>query len=201
VIEFTPQDIDTPFWTSNRHILQQKRGGGYWLWKPWAANKAAALLTDGDFLVYLDSGCYILKSIEPWLRLAATQDPGWVVLEIDEYVPRWTKGDLFAALKLDPSAFTSTKQVLGGVWAMRVSPLTKSILRQWLQLAQNEDLLTDKPSKTENPPGFVEHRHDQSIFSLLIRTHNVTTLLRDNTFPHDAALRAGALVSTARSRD
>jgi hypothetical protein len=200
VIEFTPQDIDEAFRRKNNKILRQPRGGGYWLWKPWAAARVAGLLRNGDFLVYLDAGCFILRSLEPWFQLAAVHDPGWVALEINEATNSWTKGDLFAAMDLDPANFTETKMLLAGVWVMRVSPATMFVVNEWLRLAQDERLLTDKPSVHPNPPGFREHRHDQAILSLLLRTRDFVTVLAGNTFPHDYALQSGALVSTARSR-
>ena len=35
VVSYSPQDIDTLFHDKNSSILKQKRGNGYWLWKPY----------------------------------------------------------------------------------------------------------------------------------------------------------------------
>lgn len=35
VIEYTPGDIDPAFRAANREILDNPRGGGYYLWKPY----------------------------------------------------------------------------------------------------------------------------------------------------------------------
>jgi hypothetical protein len=201
VVELTPGDMDEPFRARNAGILQQRRGAGFWLWKPWAAARVARLLRANDFLVYLDAGCKILRSLQPWLDAAAAADPGWHVLEFGEPIARWTKGDIFEALGVTPAQYGAAQQVLAGVWAMRVTPASMALLERWLALAQDAQLITDAPSRAPNPPGFSENRHDQSIFSLLVRLHNVTTIARDNTYPEAHARQVGALIAAARSRD
>ncbi len=41
------------------------------------------------------------------------------------------------------------------------------------------DLTTDKRSKTPNLKGFIEHIHDQSVFSLLVKSYN-SVLINSN---------------------
>jgi hypothetical protein len=41
---------------------------------------------------------------------------------------------------------------------------------EWLKIAENLHLIDDSPSRLRNFPEFREHRHDQSIFSLLCKT-------------------------------
>lgn len=201
VVEMTRVDLDPDFYAKNKGILDQRRGGGYWLWKPWAAARVGGLLRDNDYLVYLDSGCKIAKSLQPWLDTVTTADPGWYVLEFEERVARWTKGDIFKALGITVADYGEYKQVLAGIWAMRKTPATWKLLEEWLHYAQDEQLITDAPSIEPNPPGFSENRHDQSIFSLLIRIHGVKTIAQDNTYPEEHARRVGAVVIAARSRD
>lgn len=201
VVEMTRVDLDAEFYAKNKGILDQRRGGGYWLWKPWAAARVGGLLRDNDYLVYLDSGCKIAKSLQPWLDAVTTADPGWYVLEFDERVARWTKGDIFKALGVTVADYGEYKQVLAGIWAMRKTPAAWKILEEWLRFAQDEQLITDATSIEPNPQGFTENRHDQSIFSLLIRIHGVKTIAQDNTYPEEHARRVGAIVIAARSRD
>ena len=49
---------------------------------------------------------------------------------------------------------------------------------EWLRHAQDERNLTDAPNQCGLPnyPGFVEHRHDQSILSLLGRREGVAVV-------------------------
>lgn len=100
-----------------------------------------------------------------------------------------------------PEDYAGVQQVLAGIWALRRSPRTAALLAQWFALAQDAQLITDAPSIAPNPPGFSDHRHDQAIFSLLVRLHNVTTIQTDPTFPVDHARAIGSPVAAARSRD
>lgn len=202
VVELTPADIDPDFRAANAVTLAAERGGGYWLWKPWVANRVLRMLRNDDLLVYLDAGCKIWGTLEPWFAIARQHDPGWVVFEFGEPIPWWTKGDAYAALDLPTSAFADKEQVLGGVWAMRVSPATTRIAHEWLRAAQAPGAINDEPSVLlPNPPGFNDHRHDQSIFTLIIRRENVTTVLKDLSYPEETAKRFKSPVFAARSRD
>ena len=201
VLELTPGDLDDAFRAANAATLAIERGGGLWLWKPWVASRALALLADGDFLVYFDAGCKLKHSLEPWFALAAANDPGWVVFEFDEGIPTWTKGDTYAALGLTTDAFVDKLQVLGGIWVMRKTPTTARLAAEWLRVSQLPGVITDDPSVTPNPGGFVDHRHDQSVFSLLVRMFDVQTVVKDESYPEDHAERLMWPVIAARSRD
>ena len=38
-------------------MLEEPRGGGYWVWKPLIVREALCGLEDGDVLLYCDAGC------------------------------------------------------------------------------------------------------------------------------------------------
>jgi hypothetical protein len=45
------------------------------------------------------------------------------------------------------------------------------LVNRWIELNDlNKELITDKRSTIPNKEGFKEHRHDQSIFSVLVKT-------------------------------
>jgi hypothetical protein len=47
---------------------------------------------------------------------------------------------------------------------------TTDFVNDWYNCSQIYHLIDDSPSISANYPGFVEHRHDQSIFSLLLKS-------------------------------
>jgi hypothetical protein len=59
VTGYGPSDLKWPFRQHFEAILKQKRGGGYWIWKLPIFEQSLERMDDGDFLVYLDSGCEI----------------------------------------------------------------------------------------------------------------------------------------------
>ena len=59
-ILYTDIDLknDSEFWNKHSNfILKNKKGFGYWLWKPYIIKKTIAQMKDGDILLYLDAGC------------------------------------------------------------------------------------------------------------------------------------------------
>ena len=59
---FLAKDLqaDSEFWAQHgAFITQNKRGYGYWLWKPYLIKKMMAQMQNGDKLIYLDAGCEI----------------------------------------------------------------------------------------------------------------------------------------------
>src|SRR5690606_14929140 len=52
-----------------------------------------------------------------------------------------------------------------------------SIISQWLEVFKKDfNLVDNSPSSSENFPGFIENRHDQSVFSILCKINNVKTI-------------------------
>lgn len=57
---FLKNDIE--FWSRHKDFIENnKRGYGYWIWKPYIIKKTMEKMKDGDFLLYLDNGSEIGK--------------------------------------------------------------------------------------------------------------------------------------------
>ena len=59
---YTDKDIksDEVFWNKHKNfIINNKRGYGYWIWKPYLILKKLKEINDNDILLYLDCGCEI----------------------------------------------------------------------------------------------------------------------------------------------
>lgn len=53
--------------------------------------------------------------------------------------------------------------------------LSLEIARKWLDICCHHNLFDDSESVSPNLNGFIAHKHDQSIFSLLLKIYNVKT--------------------------
>lgn len=49
---------------------------------------------------------------------------------------------------------------------LKNSAFSRNFIKKWLEISENEKAINDIPSKDEHPE-FIDHRHDQSILSLL----------------------------------
>ncbi|CAG34747.1 hypothetical protein [Desulfotalea psychrophila] len=173
-ISYGPKDIGSDFAKKNKKILSQKRGAGYWLWKPYIIQKTLELLAYGDFLFYCDSGSHFIGSIDPLIDISTQRSQDVIVFDLEHIEKRWTKRDAFVLLGCDEEKYKETMQRIGGFVLIKKTDRSLSFFDEYLRYAQDERILTDQVNSCgENYPGFVEHRHDQSILSLLSKKHGL----------------------------
>jgi hypothetical protein len=174
VISYSPIDIDSAFWKRNSKILQQTKGGGYWLWKSYFIKMGLSEINEGEYLFYCDSGSRFIESID---KLVDSFDDkfGIMPFELQSKEKHWTKRDCFILLKCDEFDIIESKQILATFSLWKKTDFSIKFVEEWLQYAQDERILTDIDNELGFPnyQNFVEHRHDQSIFSLLIKKYKL----------------------------
>ena len=188
VIEYSPEDLDATFRQRNAPILNQARGGGYWLWKPYLIRKTLNAMHADDFLFYSDvSGCFT-GSVAPLIDVMRQTDEDVIAFKLRRQPERmWTKRDAFVLMDCDTARYTDTVQVEAGFSLWRKTPASVALAGEWLRYAQDERIISDMSNRCgrDNYPEFREHRHDQSIWSLLCKKHRVA-LHRQPWRPADA---------------
>lgn len=174
VISYSLDDIDLMFFDKNKQILRQPRGVGYWLWKPYFINKTLSTMKDGDLLVYSDSGSYYQKSVQPLVDLIFKDYHGVLSFELTGLFEReYTKRDTFELMDLDEPKYTdSSQREATYIWLIK-SQFTTHLIEEYLEYAQNPRIITDLKSELSNYPEFKDHRHDQSIWSLLCKKYDI----------------------------
>jgi hypothetical protein len=60
-----------------------------------------------------------------------------------------------------------------GAVVIRKTDKTVQMMQEWLEMASNYENITDSPSKIPNSPLFREHRHDQSLLSIVLHKNNI----------------------------
>lgn len=178
------------------HKLVPSRGFGYWCWKPFIILKTLENLKDGDILVYADIGCHINKEGEK--RFYEYLD---IVIEHKAlcYKSHWveahyTKSDLFDYFdKLKDKNITDTPMRPATICIFEKNDINLEFVNKWLQVFYDDfSLVDDTPSKLPNLDGFIENRHDQSVFSILSKIYNASTVyagefeVNSKNFPFNA---------------
>ena len=177
VVSFCPQDIDPKFHSVNREILRQKRGNGYWLWKPYFIKRMLDDANMDDYIFYSDSGAYFLQSIDPLIEISADTHQDLICFELHGLNEcDWTKRDAFVLMDCDGSAYSSSMQRQAGFSLWKKSRFTLDFIEEYLCFAQDSRILSDIENQCGLPnyPGFRDHRHDQSIFSLMTKKYGLT---------------------------
>lgn len=170
-IEFSDKDIDEEFFNSNKEILEQKRGNGYWLWKPYFIRKALEVINYGDYLIYSDSGCSYINNVKYLIECMEKNKVDIMPFSLGKHIEsEYTKMDIFIELECNEKYITDTPQCLGGIVILKKTKDIVKFVENWLKYAQSKKMLiTDKKSNNKNKDNFIENRHDQSIYSVLCK--------------------------------
>jgi len=171
IYEYSPSDIDDEFIKANKNIFDQKRGFGYWLWKPYIILKVLEQHNEGDYIFYCDSGAFFINSINHLIKAMDAQSMDVMLFETPLIECQWTNQYLFDALNLNEDKYRLSNQILATYMLVKKSESSISFIKEYLTLCSNEDYLTDK-HKSENKIA-IDHRHDQSILSLLAKSRNI----------------------------
>jgi hypothetical protein len=176
VRDVRPSDLADEFIRRYWHILSQPRGAGCWLWKPYLILRQLEAARPDDIIIYSDAGIEIISELTPLVEMCA--DKGGILLfGVGGHLNRtWTKRDCFVLLNCDEQKYWDAEQFLGGFQVYRKCDRAVQFVAQWWDACQDDRVLTDRPNTCDLPnlPGFRDHRHDQSIVSLLALKNGVT---------------------------
>lgn len=169
-IAFNPSNIDAKFFQKYRNILEQKKGGGYWLWKPYFILKTLNDLNEGDYLFYSDAGGFFLKSVDILIDELKKSKQDIMGFELPLIESQWTKRELFLNMNCDENYYYESNQILASFMLIKKSEVSVAFVNEYLEYSKNEINITDRLNIKQGDD-FIEHRHDQSIFSLLYKKH------------------------------
>lgn len=175
VIGYGPNDIPQDFKNKNSEIWNQKRGGGYWLWKSWIVLQTLELMKDGDYLFYSDAGSFLVQPIQYFIDNMIQNDCNIMTFCLTHFEKKFTKRDAFIIMDCDSEKFTDSVQICATYFIVKKNNETIELFKKYLFYSQDERIITDKDNVMgfDNYDIFVEHRHDQSIFSLLCKKNSI----------------------------
>jgi hypothetical protein len=176
-------DIETNFYFKNVKHFSDNRGFGYWVWKSYFINKFLQSANDNDVFLYVDSGNLVEGDLSPLYEKCWKDSKGIILFENTDGEPDgnvwknnlWTKSDCFNLLGLTDSKYVYGNQVNASYIVFRKTDFTVKFFDLYLRVCQNYNIISDAPNITENfNKDFRDHRHDQSILSLLSIRYNIT---------------------------
>jgi hypothetical protein len=150
-------------------IMAAKRGAGYWLWKPFVIRDALASATPGDAVLYTDAGVAFVADPQPLLSVLR-KHPIVLFEHLGPLRQRaWTKRDCFVRLGADTLAHWDVGQLWAGMQLYRAGRESMAFVEAVCEAITQPDVLTDAPNVLglDNLPGFKEHRHDQSVLTIV----------------------------------
>ena len=177
IVTLGPDDLDGVFTRRHSGQLRYKRGWGFWVWKPWVILERLVKMAPGDTLMYCDSQCVFKDDPTPLFELCHKLVGVLLFHQKREGHKNrtWTTGDCFALMACNGPCFWDGPQLNLAltVWA----PTQKAIdlVQEWYGWCSDMRVNSDRGSTMPNLPEFKDHRHDQSILSLLAIRDSIET--------------------------
>lgn len=155
-----------------------RRGYGFWAWKSSIVRDYLNKLDEGDMLFWSDAGLMwnatpkSLQKFDEYIK-KLSGDNDILVFGQPTIEKEWTKGDVLEALGVYSNEdICNSPQFLGGLFLIKKSARTHELIDRLIDFCDlSKELITDKRSTVPNKEGFKEHRHDQSMFSVLVKTY------------------------------
>ena len=192
---YNESNLNKKFYDKYRHYLTLgSRGFGYWCWKPQIILQILNEMKEKDLLQYSDIGCHLnpkgIHRLDYYFKMAESSKNGVFafksispkypliydgrkLLDLVEY--KWTKGDLFNYFNVRENKKITHTQSYGAT-NLFLKKCDRSIrfIEEWLDVINFDfSLIDDSQSKSKNLSGFIEHRHDQSILSILCKKYDI----------------------------
>jgi hypothetical protein len=185
---YTDVDLraDAPFWEKHGNFIESnRRGYGYWIWKPHLIQKTLNEMELNDVLVYADAGCNLnasstaIERMYEYIKMVDSSFFGLLSFQM-EHLPeyKYTKRQTFDAVS-DNNTHQNTGQCMATAMVIRKNAHTVNLVNEWVYYSQIYDLINDKTGVEYT--GFIDHRHDQSIYSILVKKYG-SIKIPDETF-------------------
>ena len=192
---FGPKDLNKFKKKQIENFLKkgEKRLYGYGCWKPYIIRLFLDQVPKNSIVQYTDIGCHFnskgVSRLNDYVNICKKKNilsfqykkpkfKKFNTFKFQEYIENeYTKADLWKYLKIkNSSAILKNEQILSGVIFFKNNEFTRNILNQWSKYSDINNLIDNSMSKNKNHSNFIEHRHDQSIFSLLCKKNKVFSL-------------------------
>ena len=176
---------DTEFYNKHGRFLEENsRGYGYWLWKSYVVKKQLEKMNENDILVYADSGCVLnvngKKRLHEYFDMVQQSEYGMLSFQMCHIEKKWTKMDIFK--HLEAYEFLETGQLVATTFVIRKCEHSVNLVNKWYETCQHYDLINDSPSNSTNHPDFIENRHDQSVWSIILKKYGSAIIHSDETY-------------------
>lgn len=170
---FTKRDLLVALPHEAKEVNWNARGAGFWAWKPLVL---MALTQKGlgraDFVLYLDSGFLVNNNpasssrLDSYLQFAREHGALTFSSGTANTDRKYCKAEVLEVLNR-PSVDLDSTQRAGGIFILHKT-IVRDFANEWWNYTRQESMVNDDVRHSQSPT-FIEHRHDQAIFSLLAK--------------------------------
>jgi hypothetical protein len=159
---------DIEFWNKHGNFIEKnRRGYGYWLWKPYLIKKELDKSKENDMIFYCDAGCEVnekgKRRLHEYIDMLNTSDTGIITFKLTHLERVYTKNKVFETLGSNKK---DVLHCLATVILIKKNKKSTDIVNQWYENCENYNLINDETKEEDSL--FKENRHDQSVLSVLV---------------------------------
>lgn len=152
-------------------IINEKRGGGLWSWKPDVILTTLNKMEDGDILVYCDSGCTVYPCNE-WNHIwKSLENHDIIAQRIYQRTDKWTRKSIIEYFaQTNSKNWTKCYQHMATAIILKATPFTRAFVSEWKDMMiSHPEMVKDVTieEKVNEAECFIENRHDQAFYSAL----------------------------------
>lgn len=169
IIAYSDKDLSEELKQSE--IINEKRGGGLWSWKPDVILTTLNKMEDGDILVYCDSGCTVYPCNE-WNHIwKSLENHDIIAQRIYQRTDKWTRKSIIEYFaQTNSKNWTKCYQHMATAIILKATPFTRAFVSEWKDvMISHPEMVKDVTieEKVNEAECFIENRHDQAFYSAL----------------------------------
>lgn len=189
---YGPEDVSKSFIRQTLPYISYPRGGGYWLWKSFFIKQMFDIMKVDDICVYADAGCHVnihgKQRLREYYDIINNNSSGIISFDLGDLREEWyTTDKVFDFFNIPENDINIRKsgQYMSTILVMRKCNSTIELVDNYYNIAiTRPDLFSDIYNINNKNHTFRDHRHDQSIFSILRKLHG-SVVLQDETYKGD----------------
>ena len=128
-------------------------------------------------MIYTDAGSVYVNRIQYLIDCMEREGQELMVFSLQKEMleRKYTKRDAFVLMGCDNPRFTDTPQSIGGYVILKKSNFVEKFIAEDLSYAQDARMITEQNNTLgfDNYPEFIAHRHDQSVWSLMVKKYDL----------------------------
>jgi hypothetical protein len=189
----TENSLDQAFMDRHKDFINSSsRGYGYWIWKSHLIQRKLASMNDDDILIYCDAGNTLNKKgivrLFEYFKILNQSPTGIVVFQMADSLTeeRFTKMQVFQHLDCMEKKYLESPQITGSTILIRKCKHSVDLFSKISKMIDDQlyYLFDDSPSSIPNSINFVDHRHDQSVMSLMYKYYGAHIIPDDETYKY-----------------
>jgi hypothetical protein len=186
---FTEDDLPEDYYQEFSWAFAKKHYRGFWTWKPWILRNLTEtkVFQENDLVFWVDSDEQFFTN-KTYFRVALCD----MEHRNDNYAgvfpfercfgheeSQYTKPDAFERIGTQPNDnLTQGEQIYAGSFGFRINDETLGFLLEWEMWGHDPVMFgndRDFPGELETPSDYKQHKNDQSVFSLMVRSRQMKT--------------------------